>query len=276
MKHILTVILAFVLITSCKKNIAPENPCANTQETKADFVIEELVGGRYFEGDTIADNNKVRFRALQAADEYIWILGAETINTQSFIRTNFPFGWLDVKLIIRRNPDKLCFPKDDGIDSSNRSFYVWPITSRIPLAPPMYPYYPIYGTYRGHILSKPDFDFNITLFDTFWKDGAGDPAYVGLFSGIPYAKAALNNNNNNNAGIGWYCNAFSPKALSIKLKYGNGRGNGIYTIPPIKGYAWLNRENPKQITIEYNYADTIPIGSRDLKNKETFIGTKIN
>ncbi|MES2381529.1 MAG: hypothetical protein V4538_10845 [Bacteroidota bacterium] len=277
-KRYLIIITSVLLFAQCNpdKEIAPENPCTNAQEVKADFVIEELVGDRYFEGDTIANYNKVRFRALQAADEYTWILGAETLHTQSFIRTNFPIGWLDVKLVIKRKPNKLCFPNDDGIDSASRSFYVWPVKFTSPPEPPIYPYYPIYGTYRGHTLSKPDFDFNVTLFDTFWKDGVGDPAYVGLFSGIPYDKAVLNVNNNNNANIGWYCNGISPKALSISLADGNGKGKGIYTIPPLKGYAWLDRKNNKQITIEYSYADTMPVGNRDFKNREVFIGTKIN
>jgi hypothetical protein len=265
-----------VCISACKNDDAPSNPCANVQEVKADFVIEELVGDRYFEGDTIARSNMVRFRALQNADEYLWILGAETLRTQSFSRTYFPFGWLDVSLVLKRKPNKQCFPNDDGIDSSYRKFYVWGdnLFSGI-YQPPKYPYYPIYGTYRGHNISNPTYEYNITLFDTFWVDGINRPTYVGLMTGIPYEKAALNENSRNNASLSGYCNGISPKALNIFFEAGYGKGGGKYSIPYLKGYAWLDRKNINNITIEYAYADTTPAGSRDLKNTTTFIGTKI-
>ncbi len=262
------------------KEIAPENPCANAQEVKADFVIEELVGDRYFEGDTIADyGTKVRFRALQSAEEYTWILGAETLHTQSFIRTNFPFGWLDVKLVIKRKPNKQCFPNDDGIDSASRPFYVWPIDNRWPVNPPVYPNYPIFGTYRGHTLSRPEFDFNIILGDSFWKNGNDNPAYVGIITGMPYITSEWNKNTGNNASFADLCDdkgGFSPKAFVMDNKgYGKFPGVPAPYAPRIKAYAWLDRVNTKKITIEYSYADSIPAGSIDLNNKETFIGEKI-
>jgi hypothetical protein len=46
-------------------------------------------------------------------------------------------------------------------------------------------------------------------------------------------------------------------------------------IPAIKVYGWLDRKDIKKITIEYSYADTIPIGERNLNNKDTFIGNRI-
>ncbi len=266
--------LGLLLMVACRKDVTPESPCDSAQEVKADFVIEELVGDRYFEGDTIADNNKVRFRALQLAETYTWVLGAETLHTQSFIRTRFPIGWLDVKLIVKRTPDKLCFPQDDGVDSSSRPFYVWPVKFTLPVQPPVYPYYPIYGTYRGHNLSNPGHEFNVTLFDTFWKDGSGDPAYVGLFSGIPFSKVELNKMNNNNVSIGAYCNGISPKALRIYLEYGFG-GLSAMRVPRTKGYAWLDRKNNKKITIEYEYADTLT-NEQNLVYKEVFVGNKVN
>lgn len=267
------------ILFGCRKDIAPENPCGKAQEVKADFVIEELVGDRYFEGDTIADyGTSVRFRALQTADEYTWILGAETLHTQSFSRINFPFGWLDVKLVIKSKPNKQCFPNDDGIDSASRNFYVWPIDLRWPANPPIYPNYPIYGTYRGHTLSRPDVNFNITLGDSFWKNGIGNPAYVGIISGMPYINSEWNKNTNNNTSFGDLCEngGVSPKAFVIDNN-GYGKLPNVLTpyVPAVKAYGWLDRNDPRRITIEYSYSDTTSI-MRPLIYHETFIGEKIN
>jgi hypothetical protein len=278
---IITLFSFILFFANCnpKEEIAPENPCGGQEEVKADFVIEELIGDRWFEGDTIANyGNSVRFSALQKADSYTWILGAETLTTQSVIKSSFPLGWLDVKLIVKRIPNKTCFPFDDGIDSSERKFYVWPVKFTLPPSAPIYPQYPIYGTYRGHNLSKPNLEFNVTLYDTFWKNGVDNPAYVGLVSGIPYVNSIWNKSGNNNYSFYDWCEygGVSPKAFVMKniavLKLPN---LNVPEIPAIKVYGWLDRKDIKKITIEYSYADTIPLGSSELKFKDTYIGTKI-
>ncbi len=272
MKNGLNHILYFLLIVSCRKDISPENPCNSAQEVKADFVIEELVGDRYFEGDTIDGFNKIRFRALQQADSYEWILGAETLRTQSFIRTQFPDGWLDVSLTIKRKPNKLCFPFDDGIASSYRLFYCWPPYTNQTNTPPNGPYYPIYGHYRGYNLSNPSFLFTVSLLDTFWLNESKKPAYVGVFNGIPHYYINLRSVCES-CGIGSFADAASPKALRLKCD-GLGGGKFGMRIPVMGGYVWLDRANTDKIVIEYSYADTVPYSSV-LKHNDMFIGYRI-
>jgi hypothetical protein len=279
---LLKLIIAILIIPfACnpKEEIAPENPCAGQEEVKADFVIEELIGDRWFEGDTIANyGNKVRFRPLQKAESYTWILGAETLTTQTVIKSTFPIGWLDVKLIVKRTPNKTCFPFYDGIDTTERKFYVWPIKFTLPPIAPIYPQYPIYGTYRGHNLSKPNLEFNVTLYDTFWKDEIDRDAYVGLINGIPYINSIWNKTNNNNTSFYDWCEngGVSPKAFAINnIGFGKLPNSNVPYIPAIKVYGWLERKNINKITIEYSYADTIPLGNSELKYKDTFIGNRI-
>jgi hypothetical protein len=278
MQKYIYLLLWMGILIGCRKDLAPENPCGKSQEVKANFVIEELVGDRYFEGDTIADyGTVVRFRALQSADQYTWILGAETLHTQSFSRINFPFGWLDVKLVVKRKTNKQCFPNDDGIDTASRSFYVWPKDLRWPANPPIYPNYPIYGTYRGHTLSRPDVYFNIMIGDSFWKNGIGNPAYVGIISGMPYINSEWNKNTNNNASFRDLCEngGVSPKAFMMDNKgYGRFSDVGAPYAPAIKAFGWLDRINPRKITIEYSYSDSTSI-LRPLIYHETFVGEKI-
>jgi hypothetical protein len=279
---IITLFSFILFFANCnpKEEIAPENPCAGQEEVKADFVIEELIGDRWFEGDTIADyGNKVRFRALQKADSYMWILGLDTFYMQTVTKSSFPFGWLDAKLIVRRKPNEICFPADDGIDFSERKFYVWPVSNILFPEPIRFPPYPIYGTYRGYNLSNPNLEFNVTLYDTLWKYSNGDPAYVGLVNGIPYVTSKWNVLLNNNATLYDYCmGKISPLKLNINIDVARGNllGNPVAPmIPVMNGYAYLDRKNLNKITIEYSYADTIPLGSSELKFKDTYIGTKI-
>jgi hypothetical protein len=184
-----------------------------------------------------------------------------------------------VKLIVKRKPNKTCFPFDDGIDSSERKFYVWPVSNILFPEPIRFPPYPIYGTYRGYNLSNPNHEFNVTLYDTLWEYSNGVPAYVGLVNGIPYKNSSFNVYVNNNATLYDYCKGkISPLKLNINIDVairdprGNAKGP---MIPVMDGYAFLDRKNLNKITIEYSYADTIPLGERDLKNKDTFIGNRI-
>ncbi len=250
---VVQVILACAFLSSCKDD-APENPCANAQEVKADFVIEELVGKRYFLGDTVNGlRNQIRFTALQDADEYIWTLGAETIKTKSFYRTLFPDGWVDIKLVIKRKPNLKCFPKDDGVDSSARKFYCWPMYASVNMEL-VGPYYPIYGTYRGHYINDPSFEFDVTIRDTLWEDSNHKPHFIGILRGLPVSYFKTDEVSGN-VGLGYICPSFSPKALQIQ--FGGLGGPPRYRIPRMFGYAWLERSDPGKINIQYVFQDTI-------------------
>ncbi len=63
-------LIIVISLTSCRKDQTQENPCDSAQEVKADFVIEELVGDRYFDRATIADYHKANKKSHQHADDF--------------------------------------------------------------------------------------------------------------------------------------------------------------------------------------------------------------
>jgi hypothetical protein len=275
-QFIYLIILCSIGISACRKDIAPDNPCANAQEISADFAIEAAVGDRYFEGDTIYDLNLVRFRAKQQLDEYKWVLGAETLSTQAFSRTSFPKGtWLTLSLMVKSKTNSLCFPEDNGIDTLAKRFYVWPSNpiEKVSNQPPTVPPFPIYGTYLGYKSSNPNKLVYVTLQDTFWLDDNNEPYYVGVVKGIPYDKT-------NSAMISRtfqitdFIAGFSPLALQVSIR-GWGELHSEWRIPRTQGYAWLDKGNRNKITIEYQYADTLPNDFIDLKFNDTFKGIRV-
>lgn len=273
-------------LTTCKKDIAPRNPCDTEQVVTADFVVEELIGNRWFQGDTIACCNKVRLQALQEADEYVWIVGQDTFHEKIVYDSNFPFGWLDVTLVIKRKPNTLCFPDDDGLDTKHRKIYVWPRNNDGTGTPPKYPDYPLYGTYYGYNLSNPNSYFHVTIYDTFWRNNQYIPAYVGLVSGVPFKESEWNKYVLDNADLKYFTlnddrrtTALSPKAIRLLLSSGMGRPtNSPLTkeMPVFEGYAWLNRSDINQIVFEYAYGDLNNLNDfYKLKFKDKFIGRRI-
>lgn len=277
MKKQLLYIVIVLLIASCRKDIAPENPCDGQQEVRAVFVIEELVNERWFEGDSIACCNTVRFRALQKADEYIWILGQDTFRTQEVYLSRFPFGWLDAILIVKRKPNTSCFPYDNGMDTARREFLVWEGNSYIPPLPPTLPPLPIEGVYYGYNTSNPSRYIYVTIKDTFMavEGKQFDSMYVGILNGIPYETTQWNRNFQNNTSISGYGEGISPKAISISAPRGIGKPKpDIPYIPMMDGYAWLSRNDANTIYIEYKYSDTIDMFNRTYKYKDFFIGKR--
>jgi hypothetical protein len=278
MKKQIFLITCILALVACEKEIAPENPCDGQQEVKADFVIEELVHERWFEGDSIACCNTVRFRALQKADEYIWILGQDTFRTQEVYLSKFPFGWLDAILIVKSKPNKTCFPFDNGMDTVRKNFLVWRFNvSLFPPTSPQYPSLPIEGVYYGYNRSNPSRYFYVTIKDTFMavERQQFDSIYVGILNGIPYEITKWNRSFNNSFSLAAYGDGMSPKALSIRAPIGIGKPKpDIPYIPMIDGYAWLSRNDVNTIHIEYKYSDTINPFNRTYKYSDFFIGKR--
>ena len=164
----LIIFLSMALFSCCKDEpkcqdptkIECENydPCYGKKPISAAFKIEELVGNRWFETDSIG--YRAKFTPLEEADSYTWYLGSEVITEKSFDRYGFPPGkWIDIKLVVRKKVDA-CFPNSIGVDSFTKRFYVWPETlvatgTYYKLINP----YPIYGTYLGSLKSKPTLIF---------------------------------------------------------------------------------------------------------------------
>ncbi|HHB77964.1 MAG TPA: hypothetical protein ENK85_01870, partial [Saprospiraceae bacterium] len=113
------------------------DPCEEATEVTADFTIMEngypnnLSGGldtlfKPFDTDTVR-RTRIIFSALEEDAEYTWIIGAETLHTRVVQRSGFPKGeTIPITLIVKKTPNAMCFPNDDGIDTLVRYMHVLP------------------------------------------------------------------------------------------------------------------------------------------------------
>ena len=130
-----------VSLGSCKKEKChdPSNPdCDNYDpcygqdpiETEIELSQRVALTGKfqdfYFETDSIYPQTQIRFHCPLDGAKYTWTLGAETITSQTFERTFFtaPFGEYTVKLVAEKQPNKQCYPDDNGIDTIIRKFRI--------------------------------------------------------------------------------------------------------------------------------------------------------
>jgi hypothetical protein len=76
-------------------------------------------------------DSKIRFRALNDADSFIWEIGASKYYTKSVILNSFPENMHDkITLIaVNNHPNKNCFPADNGRDTSIHKIFTWPAES---------------------------------------------------------------------------------------------------------------------------------------------------
>lgn len=139
MKNNLFLILcAFVLLTSCRKE-QPKMPngltdCGCASEVSADFVIEEMTGASdtqpwnfYTITDTIWQGKNVRFRVLEKDAEVKWYLGTEEDFGDKVGRYFGPqYGGqsLPIICVVKKKPNLVCFPNDDGYDSIVKYIHV--------------------------------------------------------------------------------------------------------------------------------------------------------
>jgi hypothetical protein len=129
MKYILIVILAFFLITSCKKEIAPENPCDSYIRPSAKIFFEPLgIATPY--NDNLTVWQELQFKSeFSDTNKYkhTWYLGAEIIHDAKFWR-DFTDEAVPKTYIIyhtmRWEPNKLCDPLDQGFDSASYTFTI--------------------------------------------------------------------------------------------------------------------------------------------------------
>ncbi len=130
-KIVLTLgIFSIAVLFACKKeqpemNGNAKDPCDCASEVSADFTMEEA---SYFgtnfefttEADSILKGQYVLFNANQEDAEYLWYLGTETESTKDTYRQfdNSLTGTTQpIILVVKKEPNKLCFPEDDGYDS---------------------------------------------------------------------------------------------------------------------------------------------------------------
>lgn len=138
MKRLLLFSILILLSLSCRKFQPeindPHNACDCSQEVSADFLMEERTSGNnaplnfYTNTDTIRQGKNVRFTAIEKNADVTWYLGQETFtNVQSverFFGANFAGQSLPIICVVKKEPNLICFPNDDGYDSIVKYIHV--------------------------------------------------------------------------------------------------------------------------------------------------------
>jgi len=146
-------------VLACKKIEQPEmaqlnKECECAKEVSADFKIIELEDSPQFnpegvETDTICRERGVRFVASESDAEYTWYIGSEILTTQTvgrYFNSDLINQNISIALVVRKKPNLICFPTDDGYDSIVKYMHVSP---RPFLVMPDTAYFtPTAGTYR--------------------------------------------------------------------------------------------------------------------------------
>ena len=119
---------SILLITACKKEQPKlsefNKDCSCATEVSADFAMKEVashINARYrTETDTILYNKTVWFVPKEADANYTWYIGAEIITEKTFNRYfngSLKGQTLPITLVVKKTPNNICLPNDDGYDS---------------------------------------------------------------------------------------------------------------------------------------------------------------
>jgi len=171
-------LICFVFFACKKDKIKPSisGYCAQQREVNATFFLEEATYGtiRGYDTDTMYVNKDLLIMAYESNANYEWYIDGNKMKEskkyfQRFIGEEKAGEDITICLVVRKTPDKICFPNDDGYDSLIRKIHVAP-------APPAdtYPWnkeykHPLEGAYRfyaPHIDDSIDVEFNFIEPDT--------------------------------------------------------------------------------------------------------------
>jgi hypothetical protein len=151
------------------------DPCYGKEMPTADFLIEDLACDAYLDcvfitEDSIFFGNDIRFRSTfenEKKYKHTWYIGTEILNDYQVVRDflNVPRpAFITVSHVIRYEPDTICFPGDDGMDSVSRTFYLIRYFNELN----------IFGRYRGVLNNEIDsFDMEI-----YFLNKNGGPAEI--------------------------------------------------------------------------------------------------
>lgn len=205
MKNLLYIFTLLVVAgsVSCRKEQPEMKPiledCSCANEVSADFLMEEQSGNNpnfeiiYTNTDTTFAEKYVRFRPLEKNAEYHWYLGLEELTTEQVVRF-FPQALagmnLPVTLVVKKKPNTICFPNDDGYDSITKFIKVYSEPYDIQSGD-----LPLEGYYRffsPQLNDSIDIHFDVyyplgmaNMFDIYNFDGLGNNAIFNYATGVP-------------------------------------------------------------------------------------------
>jgi hypothetical protein len=158
MKKTMLYFLIAAIFTACQK----EQPaladgqagCDCAREVSAAFLQEEMatpIGWdkiRKTDTDTAYAEGNVRFYAVEENAEYTWYIGSEVLHEREVYRyfDNSTVGApIPITLVVRKTPNNICLPNDDGYDSVTRYLTMVPSFNDNFF---LLPHYLLEGTFR--------------------------------------------------------------------------------------------------------------------------------
>jgi hypothetical protein len=168
MKNLIPCLTLAYFITSCSCDRDKENPCPSSEKaTSAAFyayTATEIPFARIVT-DSFTTPETVTFEPFDTtAKQYTWIVGDEekprygkrlTLNFYAgYLRRGQP---LKVTCIATKDPNKQCFPNDNGVDTSSRFIYFYNYLDT--LINPV----PIYGYYFGSDDGDPSIKYTVRI-----------------------------------------------------------------------------------------------------------------
>ena len=148
-----------VILFSCKKK--PGDPCIGLTKPSGQFTIRELIGDTAFVADTVFRDNYLQFQTTENYESITWKVGSDprvwttpefTLSFYNELNT-FPVTFTGTK-----QPNKICFPNDNGTYTSSKSFTVVEQVQK-----PFLTISPLVGKYKGYFLDKPADTFTIRI-----------------------------------------------------------------------------------------------------------------
>lgn len=125
-------LILMVLLTSCPdEDPVKPDPCEGKKPVTAEFEIMESkysdINDFMSRSDTILMKNIGNFIAKEENSNYSWRIGdddREFTTSKVSLRFLEVLGKIPVRLIVKKTPDTLCFPNDDGIDTITKTLFV--------------------------------------------------------------------------------------------------------------------------------------------------------
>lgn len=246
------------------------DPCKDKTPASARFKIGERIynysSGNIAEtdtvivSDTVLNEQKIVFEAKDENDSYEWRIGEDTkILTGKKVTLSFsavsggfalPYT-LSVRLIAKKKPDTLCFPKDDGVDTVTQKFTIIERNKN-----------PIIGNYEGYLKSNPTdiFIVNISYQQTVTDD------FGNLYSTLPtFLVSNFVKGCNNHV---WWWAACNMSFGYRSINFGNNSHGSEAACKRIAGWIFIDKKGIIQIPY-YTLSDNI--NERSV-TKDIFLG----
>lgn len=138
-KYLICLLGAGLFLVGCKKEqpqmSALSEGCDCAKEVSADFLMEEAFGYQFMSDtnhffktntDTSFAAKNVIFTALEKNAEYTWYIGSEILTGEQVARyfdLSHQFTNIPITLVVRKKPNFICLPNDDGYDSIVKNIY---------------------------------------------------------------------------------------------------------------------------------------------------------